>query len=96
MSHIQILVGSVTGTAERIADLAAERLQTLGHQVTVNRFAQLDDLLRSPEEVLLICTSNTGSGDLPDNLQPLYVQLTREFPPIAGRLYGLINLGDSS
>ncbi len=96
MSQIQILVGSVTGNAERIAELASEVLEREGHQVSINDYAQVEDLVRSPEEVLLICTSNTGAGDLPDNLQPLYVQMTREFPAIAGRRYGVINLGDSS
>ncbi|WP_024460680.1 flavodoxin domain-containing protein [Marinimicrobium sp. LS-A18] len=96
MSQIQILVGSVTGNAESIAELAAEELQRKGHQISINNFAQVEDLVRSPDEILLICTSNTGAGDLPDNLQPLYVQMTREYPAIAGRQYGLINLGDSS
>lgn len=96
MSQIQILVGSVTGNAEGIAELAAEELQRKGHQISINNFAQVEDLVRSPDEILLICTSNTGAGDLPDNLQPLYVQMTREYPAIAGRQYGLINLGDSS
>lgn len=96
MSQIQILVGSVTGNAESIAELAAEELQRKGHQISINHFAQVEDLVRSPDEILLICTSNTGAGDLPDNLQPLYVQMTREYPAIAGRQYGLINLGDSS
>ncbi len=96
MSQIQILVGSVTGNAERIAELASEALESEGHQVDINSSAQVEDLVRSPDEILLICTSNTGAGDLPDNLQPLYVQMTREFPAIAGRQYGVINLGDSS
>lgn len=96
MSQIQILVGSVTGNAEQIAELASDELAHRGHSVSVNHYAQVEDLVRSPEEVLLICTSNTGAGDLPDNLQPLYVQMTREYPAIAGRRYGVINLGDSS
>lgn len=96
MSKLQILVGSVTGNAEAVAEVVAEAARDRGHQVSVNSQAELDDLVRDPEEILLVCTSNTGSGDLPDNLQPLYLQLTRNFPAIAGRRYGLINLGDSS
>lgn len=96
MSKLQILVGSVTGNAEAVAETVAEIAHSQGHQVSVNTQADLDDLVRDPEEVLLLCTSNTGAGDLPDNLQPLYLQLTRNFPAVAGRRYGLINLGDSS
>lgn len=96
MSQIQILVGSVTGTAEAVAGQVSDQLEAAGHSVSVNNMAQVEDLVRNPDEILLIVTSNTGAGDLPDNLQPLYVQMTREFPAIAGRYYGLINLGDSS
>ncbi|WP_341936505.1 flavodoxin domain-containing protein [Marinimicrobium sp. C2-29] len=96
MSQIQILVGSVTGTAEGVAKVVADALEADGHTTSINTAAQVEDLVRAPEEILLICTANTGSGDLPDNLQPLYHQINREFPAIAGRLYGIINLGDSS
>lgn len=96
MSQIQILVGSVTGTAEAVAEQVSDQLEAAGHSVSVNSMAQVEDLVRNPDEILLVCTSNTGAGDLPDNLQPLYVQMTREFPAIAGRYYGIINLGDSS
>ena len=96
MASIQILVGSVFGGAEQVADLAAAQLRELGHQVSINTYARPEDLMRDPEEVLLLCHSNTGSGDLPDNILPLYLHLTRDFPSIAGRRYGVINLGDSS
>lgn len=96
MASIQILVGSVMGTAETVAEAVAAELRQLNHEVTVNFQADVNDILRDNDEVLLICTSNTGSGELPDNIQPLYLQLTRDFPRIAGRRYGVINLGDSS
>lgn len=96
MASIQILVGSVMGTAEGVAGAAAEVLRQLDHQVRINFNPDAEDILATPEEVLLLCTSNTGSGDLPDNIQPLYVQLTRDYPRIAGRRFGVINLGDSS
>lgn len=96
MSKIQILVGSVTGTAEEVAHQLAEELSAIGHETNINSQPSATDLVRDPEEVLLFCTSNTGSGDLPGNLQLLYRQLVSEYPAIAGRRYGLINLGDSS
>ena len=96
MASIQILVGSVMGTAETVAEAVAAELRQLHHTVTVNFQADVSDILRDENEILLVCTSNTGSGDLPDNIQPLYLQLTRDFPRIAGRRYGVINLGDSS
>lgn len=96
MASIQILVGSVFGGAEQIAELAANRLRELGHSVNINTWTRPEDLVRDASEVLLLCHSNTGAGDLPDNIQPLYIHLTRDYPRIAGRRYGVINLADSS
>jgi len=96
MASIQILVGSVFGGAEQVAELAANRLRELGHSVSINTWARPEDLVRDPGEILLLCHSNTGAGDLPDNIQPLYIHLTRDYPRIAGRRYGVINLADSS
>lgn len=92
--NIQIITGSMTGNADRIATQAAELLSAQGHQVRINnRFAPQD---LDNDDLLLLCHSNTGAGDLPDNILPLYLHLARDFPRIAGRRYGVINLGDSS
>ena len=96
MASIQILVGSVFGGAETIADIAAEKLRELNHTVNINTYAQPQDLLRDPNEILLLCHSNTGAGDLPDNILPIYLHITRDYPRLAGKRYGVINLGDSS
>src|SRR5690606_37153668 len=96
MASIQILVGSVTGTAEAVAETVAAKLQQLDHQVSVKLQADVAHILDNPQDILLVCTSNTGSGDLPDNILPLYLQLTRDYPAISGRRYGVIDLGDSS
>lgn len=96
MANIQILIGSVTGRSEQIAEIAADRLKALGHSVTLNTYAAPDDLVRDPDEILLLCHSNTGAGDLPDNILPIYLHLTRDYPRLAGKRYGVINLCDSS
>ncbi|QEI12806.1 flavodoxin domain-containing protein [Cellvibrio japonicus] len=95
MSKIQIMVGSVYGGAEQVADIAADLLRTKGHEVSINTYARPQDLTRDASEIILLCHSNTGSGELPDNIQPLYLHITRDYPRIAGRHYGVINLGDS-
>lgn len=95
MAKIQIVVGSVTGMAEGVADFIKENLDN-EHQIDTNVETTVEDLVRDDGEFLLFCTSNTGCGDLPDNIYPLYEDL-REIPPkIAGRRYALINIGDSS
>lgn len=95
MTLIQIFTGTMSGTAEGVSEVVAARLQALGHTAEVNLRPDTAALLRNPDEVILICTANTGSGDLPDDIQPLYLELTRNYPAIAGRRYGCINLGDS-
>jgi MioC protein len=96
MAKIQILIGSIYGGAEQVAEIAAEQLRSLGHEVSLNTYARPEDLVRDANEILLLCHSNTGSGELPDNLLPIYLHLTRDYPRIAGKRYGVINLGDSS
>ncbi|EIK44649.1 flavodoxin [Cellvibrio sp. BR] len=96
MSKIQIFIGSVYGGAEEVAELVGEELRSLGHEVTLNTYARAEDLARDANEIILLCHSNTGSGELPDNIQPLYLHLTRDYPRISGRRFGVINLGDSS
>ena len=96
MSKIQIFVGTVYGGAEQVAEILKDELEKLGHQVGLDTYARAEDLARDPDEVILLCHSNTGSGELPDNIQPLYLHLTRDYPRIAGRRYGVVNLGDSS
>ena len=111
MQKIQIIVGSVTGTAEGVArflqrelsgpSLAAGRIagQTkdrVKRRIDLNLNAGIEDLQRDPEELLVFCTSNTGCGELPGNLLSLYLQLIDAPPNIAGCRYALINLGDSS
>ena len=96
MSKIQICIGSMYGGAEQVGELAAEELRKAGHEVSLNTYARAEDLARDPDEIILLCHSNTGAGELPDNIQPLYLHLTRDFPRIAGRRYGVISLADSS
>lgn len=83
------------GTALEVAQAVAATLEGCGHTVQVNPQFQPGQLSDS-EELLLICTSNTGMGDLPANIAPLYAHLLTDPPPLVGRRYGVINLGDSS
>ncbi len=95
MAKIKILVGTVYGNALDTAESCADWLRSEGHSVEVLRNPQIDDL-SDPEELLLVCTSTTGQGEIPDELMLLYCQLQDQLPDLQGRQYGLITLGDSS
>lgn len=84
------------GTALDVAQALAQALNTAGHETRINPAFQKGQLDESPSEILLICTSNTGMGDLPMNIAPFYEHLKNDFPKIEGRRYGIVNLGDSS
>lgn len=94
MACVQLIVGTVGGTAWKTAQAAAVILNQLGHSARVNEESQPKDLL-NPEEMLLICTSTTGNGELPPNIRALYSVLDDEAVQLTGRRYGVIALGDT-
>lgn len=94
MAKIQIIVGTVEGTAWKAAQSAAVIFEKLGHQAEVNEETTPQDLLRDPAEILLVCCSTTGNGDLPRNIYPVYSALDNEVLNLSGRHYGVIALGD--
>ena len=95
MAKIQILTGSVGGRALQTAMAVAQVLNDQGHDVTVNTEPTPDDLLKDPDEALLVCCSTTGKGELPPNLYPVFRALDDETVNLVSRVYGVIALGDS-
>ena len=96
MAHIYLAAGSVTGTATAVAQAAAERLQAVGHTVTLDNTPSVAALNAANADAVLICTSTTGQGDLPSAIAPFYVELEEQFPLQNNRPFGVISLGDSS
>lgn len=95
MAKIQIIVGSMKGRAWQTAHAVARILDRLGHDVRVNDEPETQDLVSDETEILLICTSTTGEGELPPRLYPLYYALDDQCLDLHGRRYGVIALGDS-
>ena len=94
MAKIQIIVGTVEGTAWKAAQSAAVIMEKLGHQAEVNEETTPQDLLRDANEILLVCCSTTGNGEIPRNIYPVYSALDNERLNLSGRRYGVIALGD--
>lgn len=93
MARIYIPVGSVTGTALAVAQAVSQQLETEGHQTRVDENAAVEQL--QDWDVVLVCTSTTGRGDVPGNLLPFYQQL-QQAEALTGKPFGVISLGDSS
>jgi len=92
MATIKLLVGSVFGGAERLADDVMAAIKCSNHQVVLVETPSIGDIKSASH--LLIITSTTGKGDIPDSLSPLYADLDSQFPALAGKPYGVIALGD--
>ncbi|MEB0044299.1 MULTISPECIES: flavodoxin [unclassified Pseudomonas] len=94
---VAILSGSVYGTAEDVARHAAKILKDAGLDTWHNSRASLADVQAFSPEAILVVTSTTGMGELPDNLQPLYSMIRDQLPAAWRGLPGaVIGLGDAS
>ncbi len=96
MTAISIFVGSIYGTAKALADDIKAELEIGGHSVNVIENAKVSDLPTDESAILLICTSSTGAGELPDNIEPFYLELKDRPQSLAHIRYAIVNLGDSS
>lgn len=94
--QLTILVGTMTGTAEMVAEEVEPILAEAGFAVDTLDMDGLDAGVFARDGTFLICTSTYGQGDVPDNAQALYDDLQESRPDLAGRVYGVIGLGDST
>lgn len=92
--NLTILVGTMTGTAEMVAQEAQTALETAGHAGSIRMMDDLDATVFAGGGVFLICTSTYGQGDVPDNAQEFIASLERERPDLSAVTYGVIALGD--
>jgi MioC protein len=92
MAHFEIIVGSVLGASEYVADAIQEKLGEYKHTADISLepdLAKLDQALS-----WIICTSTHGAGDLPDNIQPFAKQVKQS--TLVGVNFIVVGLGDSS
>jgi len=94
--HITILVGTMTGTAEMVAQEVQTALEAAGHQAAIRMMDDLDAGVFQGGGIFLICTSTYGQGDVPDNAQEFFSSLETEKPDLGSVTYGLIALGDTT
>ena len=95
MTDVQILTGSVYGGALLTARKIRDELSSDQLRITVHEKPTLASLTETTGPVL-VCTSTTGQGEVPENLLPFYVELRETLPLQNGRPFGIIVLGDSS
>ena len=93
-AEITILVGTMTGTAEMVAQEVQQALEGAGHHATIKMMDGLEADVFSPGGNFLVCTSTYGAGDVPDNAQSLFNSLESTRPDLGNVRYGIIALGD--
>ncbi len=92
--EILLIVGSEMGNAEMVGDLVKDELESGGHEVEMITDGDLDSLGLADRDAVLVVTSTTGLGDVPQNLEPIYDALVEERPDLSHLRYGVVGMGD--
>lgn len=96
MSRFTILVGTMTSTAELVAEEILDELEPDGHDIKVVPMDGKDGSVIVAGETYLICTSTYGQGDVPDNASKVFSDLQEKRPDLSTVRYGVYALGDST
>ena len=95
MASFQIIIGSMLGASEYVAEACQETLESLNHEVTLHFTPNLDEI-PTQDQVWLICTSTHGAGDYPDNIQPFVDQVKDREIDLSTTHLLTIGLGDTN
>jgi MioC protein len=95
MSSFQIIVGSMLGGTEYVAEACEETLQSLEHQTTLHLQPKFDGIL-TENQIWLVCTSTHGAGDYPDNIHAFIRSLEDCEQDLSSTSFLTIGVGDSN
>lgn len=90
--HLSIIVGSVLGASEYVAEALEQVAQKAGYITTLQFEPDLSAL--ETQGTWLVCTSTHGAGELPENIQPFARDL--EQADLSAVQAYVVGLGDSS
>lgn len=95
MASIQIIVGSMLGGTEYVAEACEEELIAAGHECQVHLTPNLDEIPYK-NQLWLICCSTHGAGDYPDNIHHFVDQVTTTHNDLHTVSILTIGVGDSN
>ena len=95
MAQIDIIVGSMLGGTEYVAEACEETLQALGHTTTLHLQPRFEEISKE-SDIWLICTSTHGAGDYPDNFISFASDLKNDDQDLSTIKSLIIGVGDSS
>ena len=91
---LTLLVGTMTGTAQLVAQELELAWDDGELQVETLLMDKLDSSVFEREGIFLIVTSTYGQGDVPDNARNFYEDLKAKRPDLSRLRYGIFGLGD--
>ena len=92
MKDIEIIVGSMLGATEYVADELKAKLTENGFNATIHLKPNLEEI--NPENLWFVCSSTHGAGDLPDNIEPFSEQIKTQ--DLSNVRFAIVGLGDTS
>lgn len=95
MASFQIIVGSMLGGTEYVAEACEETLQSFGHDTQVHLQPVFNEI-PTENQIWLVCTSTHGAGDYPDNLMNFVQDLKSSALDLSSMKYFTIGIGDSN
>ena len=111
MSSFQIIVGSMLGGTEYVAEACEETLKTLDHKVGIHLKPDFETIINltfpqgisekksdnsTEKTIWLICTSTHGAGDYPDNIKQFVSDLDHCSQDLSTVTFLTIGIGDTS
>ena len=79
-----------------VAELLEDELGAMDHAMEITDEGDAAAMDLAGRDVVLICCSTHGDGELPDNIQPLADSLEQDKPDLSHIRYGVIALGDQT
>jgi len=95
MSDIKILVATMTGTAEMIAE-EIQSAYGAAHELTIHLLDRADPGILGGAGPVLVVSSTYGTGDIPDPALGFFESVERTRPDLRHLRYGVVALGDST
>ena len=99
MSSFQIIVGSMLGATEYVAEACEEQLNSQNHQTFLHLKPNFSSIFKETllsKSTWLVCTSTHGAGDFPDNIQSFIEDLKNCEQDLSSINFMIVALGDSS
>ncbi|MGX9461003.1 flavodoxin [Shewanella sp. A14] len=96
MKKVNIVFGTVYGSAQFTAETVTKTIAKLGFTAKLWQPNELSGFVPPQDEFLIIVSSTTGHGDIPDDIAPWFNELKSNAPYLPSLRYSLIGLGDSS